>query len=474
MGLAFGLTSMISSSSCAAGRLNAFQRLMLQWSELHPYNAAHIYRIAKPFSPNDLVDSIRETFQATGTGWVEIEGRGASFRHEADTEPEVAILDGREAPDVLLAEHITRELNRPFERPRCKPWRFSVVESAPDAHYLVATYDHWVADSTAARLLVRQVLDRYCRWNRPENRQPLDLYPGTYREVFSHRLGGARLVSAGYHSMRQWLRNRSVAQVPYASVGQMAIQFELHRTSPGTAARLRHFARSLGATVHDVILAALGRSMAAHLPQRALRRQQAMALGTIVNTRGQAQADLDGAMGAYLGYYLVRLAADRDLSLAEAVRRIAAATGPIKARQSYLDSLLNMKLASAVWPFLSLRRKRHFMRTVMPLTAGVSNGGVRDPGMSGLGSQCIAEYMRGASTGPILPLVLTPTTWNDQMNIGASYRIAGFSRRKIDGVMSMFMEQIERPDGVRPEGTCRRKLAPVENSQAEQELLAVS
>ena len=53
------------------------------------------------------------------------------------------------------------------------------------------------------------------------------------------------------------------------------------------------------------------------------------------------------------------------------------------------------------------------------------------------------------STGPILPLVLSPTTLGEEMNVGVSYRIAGFSRQKIDGVMAMFMDQIEHPMGAR-------------------------
>ena len=108
-----------------------------------------------------------------------------------------------------------------------------------------------------------------------------------------------------------------------------------------------------------------------------------------------------------------------------------------------------MKLASAVWPHLRETAKPHFMRKTLPMTAGVSNVVVRDGWMSTSGAGCIAEYIRGASTGPILPLVLSPTTLGEEMNVGVSYRIAGFSRQKIDGVMAMFMDQIEHPAGVR-------------------------
>jgi hypothetical protein len=440
---------MIRQSSATTGRLNAFQRLMLQWSELHPYNAAHVYRIARPLAAAELSDALRQAYLATGLGIVEVDTEGLHYRHSADHAPRVEVVQGGADPDATLAEHVTRELNRPFERPRCRPWRFSALEAGPDAHYVVATYDHWVADSTAARLLLRHVLDRYCDWNLPENRRPLDLYPGTYREVFAHRLTRTRLFGAGAHSLRQWVRSRSVAQMPYSSSRQTDIRFELHRAASGTIPELRRFARSLGATIHDVILAALGRAMAEYLPRRAQRRRQPLALGTIVNARREAREDLSDSLGAFLGYYLVRLAADRDMSLADAVRCIAAATGPIKAQRAYLDSLLNMKLASAIWPHLPESTKPHFMRKAIPMTAGVSNVVVRDDWMTHAPDGCVAEYIRGASTGPILPLTLTPTTLGEEMNIGVSYRIAGFSRQKIDGVMAMFMDQIERPTRIR-------------------------
>ena len=188
-----------------------------------------------------------------------------------------------------------------------------------------------------------------------------------------------------------------------------------------------------------------------------MRRQLPLSLGTIVNVRGDAQENLSDSLGTFLGYFLVRLAADKDMSLAEATRRVAAATAPIKARRAYLDSLLNMKLASTVWPCLRTSAKSHFMRRAIPLTAGVSNVVVRDGWIERAGAGCITECVRGASTGPIAPLVLTPTTLGQEMNVGASYRLAGFPRRTIDGIMEMFLEQIEHPTGTGHDPPSRRQ-----------------
>jgi hypothetical protein len=189
--------------------------------------------------------------------------------------------------------------------------------------------------------------------------------------------------------------------------------------------------------------------MAEFLPRRAVRQQQRLSLGTIVDTRAEAQEDLSDSLGAFLGYYLVQVAADKTMSLAEATRRIAFATGPIKTQRAYLDSLVSTKIASELWPYLSEKVKPFFMRRAIPMTAGVSNVVVRDGWMERCGAGCISEDIRGVPTGPILPLVLSPTTLGEQMNVGVTYRIAGFPRQKIDGVMEIFMNQIERPMGVR-------------------------
>ena len=418
---------------------------MHQWTELHPYNAVHTYRLAGPLHLEQLRAAIRETYEHCGLGSVEIARDGASYHYEIDESPDVDVLPGGHDPDARLVEHLTRELNRPFERPRDRPLRFSVIERPSQGHMLSMTYDHWIADSTAARIILRHVLGRYWRLPIPENDYPLDLYPGTYREVFAHRLNWSRLALAAGRSLRHWWRNRTVARVAYSSSALMAIDYKLYQTRPGTVPRLQAFARSLGATVHDVILAALGRALAEALPRRTMQPGRDLALGTIVDTRADAAEDVSESLGAFLGYYLVRLGCDRQTPLAEAAQRVAAQTGPIKAGRAYLDSLVNMKLASAIWPRLPANARRHFMREAFPLTAGVSNVVVRDPWIDRWCEGRILDYSRAASTGPILPLVLTPTTLGAQMNVGVSYRVTGFTREKIDRIMERFLDQIEHP-----------------------------
>ena len=97
------------------------------------------------------------------------------------------------------------------------------------------------------------------------------------------------------------------------------------------------------------------------------------------------------------------------------------------------------------------------MRKSLPMSGGISNVVIRDPWMNE-NRDVILDYHRGVSTGPNVPIVLSPTTFRDHLNVGVSYRIAGFSRAKIDALMEMFRDQIEHPNKA-SRGDLRRRPA---------------
>ncbi len=361
---------MICQAASPVGRLNAFQRVMLQWCELHPYNAAHTYQLSGPLNLPALRKAIRDAFEHNALGMAEIDPNGVWYRHEPDDSlqsTEVELVAGSGSPEDRLVAHLARELNRPFARPRCRPFRFSVVEAGPTSHYVSLVYDHWLADSVGARLIMRHVLGRYLNLDIPENRETLELYPGTYREVFAHRLQGAHLAMPLLRSICSWLDNRSVWRVAYASASQMASGYAMYPVRPGTVQNIRRFAHENEASVNDVFLAAMSRAMAAFLPKRSTRAgTRGMALGTIVDTRGDAGADLSETLGAFLGYYVVRVAGDKTVGLGELSRRIAVTTRRRKGQRSYLDSAVNYCVSSAIWRRLKPESRLYFARRACP------------------------------------------------------------------------------------------------------------
>jgi hypothetical protein len=181
------------------------------------------------------------------------------------------------------------------------------------------------------------------------------------------------------------------------------------------------------------------------MPRRSSRgKSRELSLGSIVDARADACGDLSSTFGVFLAYFLVRVGHDRTASLADTTRRVAGLTGPIKQQRRYLDSFINMKFANAMWPHLSEAARPHFARKMLPMTAGISNVLAREPWIVENRSR-ILGYSRGAPTGPMTPLVIAPTTLGDDMTVGVSYRLTGFSSAKIDGIMAMFLDQIENP-----------------------------
>jgi len=445
---------MTNRSTAPCGRLNAFQRVMLQWSALHPYNAVHTYRLAGPLDLASLRGAIQEALDFNGLGVVEIDAGEGRYRHrrgDALLPLEIEVLAGPGSPEECLSEHLARELNRPFDRPRCRPFRFSVVEGGGAFHDVSLIYDHWTTDGVGARLLMRHVLGRYLHWDIADNRHPLDLYPGTYREVFGHRLAGRRITRSLMHAIRNWIAGRATWRPAYASQRQMAVEHVQGVAAAGTVERLRRFARANGASVHDVFLAALAAAMIPFLPKRSAGgRLRDLALGTIVDARPDANVDLGETLGTFLGYHVVRLSGECEGDLADWTRRVAAQTRAIKRRRGHLDAAVNLRMADAVWARLKKPERRvHFLRRAMPLTAGVSNVQVRDAWIERRGAGRILDFRRAVSCGPALPLVLLPTTFGRRLNVAITYRSTGFARSKIEGILGAFLERIETLDAPR-------------------------
>ena len=310
---------------------------------------------------------------------------------------------------------------------------------------MTTTYDHWVADSVSARLILRHILGRYCGLSIRENDEPLELYPATYREAFGRRLRGVRLAMATAVRCAIGERTAPPGRWPIrrARKWPWAISCIRCRRTGWSNCDISPALRERRST--NVLLAALARTMGEFLPRRWSRgKSREMALGSIVDTRPIARGDLSHTVGMFLAYYLVRRGHDRKASLAETTREVAEMTRPIKERQRYLDSMVNMKFINMIWPYLRESWKPHFMRKALPMTAGVTNIVLRERWLEENRGR-ILGYSRGSPIPPNVPLALAPTTLGDEMTIGITYRATGFGQEKIDGVVEMLLDQLEHP-----------------------------
>jgi len=136
-----------------SARLNVFQRLVRQWDTVHPYNAAQVLRIAgKP----DVL-ALRRAWHATlgvlGLGPVQVAGRQFHFQaiNGNAAKYTVPVLP----PETPLHEHISTEMNRPFDGETELPLRPFILEER-DSFYVGVIYQHWIADSASLRLVLKE------------------------------------------------------------------------------------------------------------------------------------------------------------------------------------------------------------------------------------------------------------------------------------------------------------------------------
>ena len=84
------------------GRFNFFQRMMLRWRELHPYNPVHVLRLPLPLHADRLRAVIAAQLQAQGLSGLRLERRrwryGYGCGGGAAAEVELRIVDGSADP----------------------------------------------------------------------------------------------------------------------------------------------------------------------------------------------------------------------------------------------------------------------------------------------------------------------------------------------------------------------------------------
>ena len=74
------------------GQLNAFQKVMLQWSSLHPYNATHTVQDCGIAARGPVREAARDTNLAHGLGVVHLSPDGQSTIATSGTTARVAVL----------------------------------------------------------------------------------------------------------------------------------------------------------------------------------------------------------------------------------------------------------------------------------------------------------------------------------------------------------------------------------------------
>jgi len=430
------------------GRLNLFQRTMLRWRELYPYNAVHVVFLAGPLEVPRLQKAIDEALAVAGLTGYELDSRRRRFTFDAvegraEVRAELRILPAAGGTVAATAAEIERQLNAPFAGAGpMTPFRFFAIDDEPGFR-LGLTYDHFIAGGDSIVVLLRAIADQYSGRNDPRQVRPsLRRYPRTYTRLF---LRHARAAIRGlWHLPRATRSLRRAVRPRYADVRDARNAFTHFCIPPEQFAQIMRTAKSWGVTVNDLWLALLLHALAPLVPaERHAARRRDLAVASIINIREDIEAGAQTTFGQFLSSFRVAHPVPDGISLWELARDIHAETARVKRDRLYFQTLLALGMVGMVWRFLPTERRERFHSKSYAILAGLTllNVTALWPGADTQAPPL--QYLRGVSTGPLAPLVLAISTVGNTLIAGVSYRTAAFDRATIARLVSNLLHSVE-------------------------------
>lgn len=421
------------------GRLNLFQRTMLRWDEMYPYNAAHVIELAAPLDAPRLRETICRTLAALGIGALAISENERSYDYAASAaEPEFTLLQLSDDPLAALTDEIERQINTRFLRGSpFLPVRFFAAEGTGHFH-LGLVYFHPAADGEAAVHLLRDLAEAYLNPGTPP--QPLEIFP-TRRDLWYRQ--PPALLARKFASLLRLARNMRQSRRPRRreeAKARNGITF-FTLTQPEFAA-LARASKAWNATINDLFLALLLKCalrLAASQPPNA--RRPWLSVGCIVNLRKDLGLDSPRTFGLFLGSFFVTHRGSAELGLRELAGVVQRETARVKRHRLYLGAPLEMAFARWWLGFVAQERRDRFYHKHFPLWGGISNMNL-NPLWPGASDGRVRDYFRAVSTGPVTPLVFSLTSFGPRTNVGVSYRAEIYSPAEIELAKTCFVESV--------------------------------
>lgn len=415
--------------------LNLFQRLARRWEAVHPYNAAQVMRIRGSVAPGDVADAWADGLRTMGLGSVRVLNDW-QFRHESLNGEFIRYPLTVLPNDGSLEEHLSRELNRPFDKSDEPPFRPFLLPTE-DGAYLGVVYQHWVADSISIRAVMREWCTRL--FDPTAVRRSAVPHPRSgYWRLFGDR-GSWRLDETVLSNFRSHMRHRRVRKVVSHGKGDYPVRVSLHRTPSGMINNIRSCAREHGCKVHDILLAAVAEACDRQVPAQHRANRPDMAVGSIVDLRRHAAGDLNDMFGLFLGFTEVICNPRTLKDWPRLLRSVAAQNRVHKQNGLPQASMLWMAAAMAINRLVPDHKLYHFYRKEMPTSGGLSNVNLNDCWATHYHPDPLQEYWRISPTGPLVPLVFSTTTLGSEMTIALTCREALLpcetSQRLAEGMM---------------------------------------
>jgi hypothetical protein len=401
-----------------------------------------VVEVAHPLKPENVRARIARRLETAGLTGFALDRRRRRFEFRGGPAAvELTILDGGADSRSIAQGEIERQLNGAFPPEGAfTPFRFFAIDAGRTFQLGIA-YDHFIAGGDSIAVLLEKLVADCAPGASESATWTPRRYPRTYGRLFlryfGHALRGlARLpsmVASCRRSCRAPCRNDRAATNAFIS----------SRVAPSELAALLRTARDWGVTLNDLFLAMLLTALSGVTPARdPLRRRNELAVGSIVNLRGEFESDAGGTFGQFLASLRVSHPVPAGMGLRQLALEIRSQTERIKRGKLYLQTLIALGWAGLAWRFLTPERRRSFLAKHYPMWVGATTLNI-DPLWHGATAPGGApEYLRAVPTGPLAPMVFAITTFRGAMQLGVSFRIADVSRETAEGIAAAFLDQI--------------------------------
>jgi hypothetical protein len=421
-------------------RLNAFQRIMRMWDQVHPYSGGQAIRVPGRVDPSLWRSAFVSMLSELGLGHVRL--RGADYAHRAVDPAQIAQDLAAGTAGAEPGSFFAAQLDQPFPDDAFCPFRPFVLHEG-NSSIIGLFYRHFVADSVSIRLLLREWFLRVYAPDRAR-RTPMPVARKGFWHYFGPDASGwnvGEAVGATLRFRTRFSRVRGVIEKPDA---KLAVDVSLHRLPEGLIDAIRARARAQGATVNDVFLAALARTCDELGVTPRLPTRDEIALGTIVDLRRLQGRPLGETFGMFLGFttIVLRGSALRDPDLL--LRRVIEQNDGLRRTCAPQMSLLRIAAANVEAALTSPQGWADKYRKAMPMSAGISNVNMNDSWAAEFHPDPILEYIRISPLGPILPMVLATTTLGREFHVVFTRRRDLFPAPLARRAIELFEREIRR------------------------------
>jgi hypothetical protein len=401
------------------GRLNLFQKAMLDWRDLHPYNAVHAVEILHPLDARQLASAIDETLVRSGLTGLELDRAGGRYAWGGGaSSTRLDVVSAGADWQQTFSRLVERQLNAPFARDgRIDPFRFFVVDRGGTFLFGLA-YDHFIAGGDSIVVLMNAITDRLA--GIAGEPTPLERYPRTHLRLFARNplrfvraLGRVPAMAA---SCRRTIRPR------YRSIEDGRNAFALCILEPAEFGALRQATKEWGVTLNDALMALLLLAQDAQLPGRdRTRHRHELAVASIMNLRDAHREDVRATFGQFLSSFRVSHPVPPGIALRDLARDLHRATEKVKREKLFLATLSALAFDRIIGRFQNPRQRMSAYAKNYPVGAGVSSLDVNRLWRSADGAGA-PLYLRAVPTGPASPIAVAVTTACDRLYAGISYR----------------------------------------------------